>query len=362
MHLGQPWYVRLRYPVPYEVYCLSPPDVRTYALLRFALQADVTTLTTANPSTVLLLCRKLLEWREDLAADLAAGTLRRGPAAALDTGARALLERKLRRRDPPRDWAPARIWNLAVVNCWKGGPATWFVDRLADALGASVPIREVGITASEGFFAVPLGAEWEGGLLWTLGHLVEFRGEDGRLRWAWELREGQRMTLVVTTEGGLYRYDLDDVVEVVGRCGATPVLRFVGKGSRVLNVVGERVTEEHVALAARRATAAIPVPPAGFTVGVVPGEVPSYRIAVEGQARALARFAAVFDEALQEVNVEYRSRRATGRLGLPWAQVVSAATYARYRAARVAAGAPEGQVKDPVLAVDEAEWKAVAGP
>jgi hypothetical protein len=43
----------------------------------------VTSWTTANPSTILLYCRRLREWWEDLRADAADGTLTRGPAAAL---------------------------------------------------------------------------------------------------------------------------------------------------------------------------------------------------------------------------------------------------------------------------------------
>ena len=84
MHDAQPWIVRLGYPVPGAAYGLADAEARVYSILRFALQAPVATLTTANPSTVLLLCRKLAEHREALAGDLADGTLRRGPAAALD--------------------------------------------------------------------------------------------------------------------------------------------------------------------------------------------------------------------------------------------------------------------------------------
>jgi hypothetical protein len=54
-------------------------------------------------------------------------------------------------------------------------------------------VREVGITASEGYFAVPLGQDWGGGALWTIGHVLEFIGEDGQPRWAWELEVGERV-------------------------------------------------------------------------------------------------------------------------------------------------------------------------
>ena len=169
MHLAQHWWVSLRYPVPYSALCLNESDVRLYTILRFALQAPISTLTTANPSTVLLMCRRLLAWQEPLSADLRDGTLRHGPAESLDPRIRRKLERKLKKRTPPTDWRPGQLWPLAVVNCWKGGPARYFVQRLPDALGAAVPIREVGVTASEGYFAIPLGDDWPGGVLWNEG-------------------------------------------------------------------------------------------------------------------------------------------------------------------------------------------------
>lgn len=362
MHLAQPWWLRLRYPVPYRVFSLAPTELKHYALLRFALGKTITSITTANPSTILLLCRRLLEWAEPLSRDLQDGTLRHGPAAELAPAERRALEWRLSRREAPTDWRPAKLWPLVCVNCWKGGPAAYFADRLADALGAPLPVREVGITASEGFFAVPLG-DWDGGVLWTPGHFVEFARPDGSLVGGWELEQGERARLVITTEAGLYRYDLDDVVEVIGHCRRTPVLRFVGKGRRVLNVLGERVTEEQAALAVRETAGRLAARPLGFTLGVERGLVPRYRLAVEleGASPDLEALAAALDRALAALNVEYAGRRESGRLAPPVALRVPEGTFLRYRQARVLEGAPEGQVKDPVLALDDAEWTRVLG-
>ncbi|MDP6933299.1 MAG: GH3 auxin-responsive promoter family protein, partial [Myxococcota bacterium] len=244
MHGSQPWWVRLRYPVPYEVVCLCPHDLQLYTVLRFALQAPIRSITTANPSTILLLQRRLSEWREALQEDLKAGTLRHGPAAALDGRTRRRLERKLKKLPPSQEWSLVKLWDLAVVNCWTSGPAAYFAERLRDDLGG-VAVREVGITASEGYFAIP-AQSGSGCVAWTHGHLLEFVGGDGRPRWAWELETGEQVRMVVTTEAGLYRYDLEDVVEVDGWCGRTPVLRFVGKAGRFLNSTGERVHANQV--------------------------------------------------------------------------------------------------------------------
>lgn len=367
MHLAQPWWLRLRYPVPYRAFTLSPADLRLYTLLRFALQQPISSLTTANPSTLLLLCRRLQSaWREDLSADLRDGTLRHGPARDLDAASRRWLERRLRRHAPPTDWRPAQIWPLALLN-WKGGPAQYFVDRLPEAIGADLPVREVGVTASEGYFAIPLGDDWPGGVLWTEGHLLEFVPEDSPtpdadVRWSWELEVGGRYRLIITTEAGLYRYDLQDIVEVVGFCQNTPVIRFVGKAGRYLNTIGEKVSEAQVSAALRDAARQTGLHPIGFTAQMRLGEVPHIELAIEAPSAppaALSALSMAFDEKLQAMNVEYSGKRASGRLGEVAPRAVSAGTYARYRARRVAEGAPEGQIKDPITALHDAEWQRI---
>ena len=357
MHLAQPWWIRARYPVPYRVFEIDDPDVRTYSLLRFALQARLRTITTANPSTLLLLARRLEAWREPLSRDLRDGRLQSGPAASLPAATRRALRWRLRRCAVPTDWRIGRLWDLACVNCWQGGPAAYFVSRLPEALGADVPLREVGITASEGYFAIPFGPSLGGGVMWPLGHVMEFVGDDGRARWGWELDVGERVRLIVTTEAGLYRYDLKDTLEVVGRAGAAPVFRFVGKTGRYLNATGEKVTEGHVSEAVRDAAAQLGMSPVGFTARIEWNEVPRFVLAAEGvPARSLDALAKAFDGALRAVNLEYESKRETDRLAPATAEHLPAGTYLRFRRRRVASGAPEGQVKDPIVALDDVEW------
>lgn len=362
MHEAQPWMVRVRFPVPLAVTRIPDPTLRLYASLRFALQARLSTITTANPSTLLLVCRRLLEWQEDLAGDLVDGTLRRGPAQDLarwlGPRERLALRLRLRRRPAPRDWRPAQLWPLAVVNCWKGGPAPFFLARLPEALGAALPVREVGLTASEGYFAFPNSDGEEGGVAWLGGHLLEFLDEDGAPRWAWELEAGRSYRLVISTHAGLYRYDLADIVEVSGFAGRAPVLRFVRKAGNVLNVTGEKLTEDQLVRAVRQALGGAPL--VGFTVGYQMAEVPALRLYVEGEPPP--GLAARLDAALGEANVEYHDKRQSGRLGPPFVERAPEGTYRRYRERRAAEGAPDGQIKDPILALDEAAWARITGP
>ncbi|MCB9760807.1 MAG: GH3 auxin-responsive promoter family protein [Alphaproteobacteria bacterium] len=360
MHEAQPWIVRIRYPVPAPIYRLHDAEQRLYGILRFALQARLSTITTANPSTLLLIARRLEQWREDLSADLVDGTLRRGPAEALDPRLRRRLRWRLRKRRPPTDWRPARIWDLATVNCWKGGPAAFFLRQLPEAMGGEVTVREVGVTASEGYFAIPMSDDDEGGVAWLGGHVLEFIDEAGAPRWAWELEEGAAYRLVVTTSAGLYRYDLNDIVQVTGFTGRAPRLRFLRKGGNVLNVTGEKVTEDQVVAAMQHALEGAPV--RGFTVGYRLRDdepVPALTLAVEGEAPA--GLAERFDAALRQGNIEYDAKRDSDRLAPPVLLALPDGAYERFRARRVAEGAPDGQVKDLVVALGAGHWEKLLG-
>jgi hypothetical protein len=361
IRMAQPGWMRKRYAVPDAVVQISDPVVRQYVLLRFALEAKVSSWTTANPSMILLLCRRLLEWRDALGADLEAGSLRCGPASQLRASVRAELEPRLHCKPVPKDWRPAQLWPLAAVNCWTQGPAAYFAKRLPGALGADLPIRDVGLRASEGFFAFPVRSTDPGSVLWTGGHLLEFIGDDGAPRWAWELEQGEEVRMVVSTQAGLLRYDLADRVQIVGRCGRVPLVRFVGKHGRYLNCLGEKVTEAQISAAMVIAAAAARVEPVGFCVRIRMGEVPVYELAVEGVA-APAALVLELDRALATLNIEYEGKRASGRLGSPSVIKLALGSFARYRQDRARAGAPEGQVKDPIISLSDETWRSVVAP
>ncbi len=359
MFLAQPWYVRVRAPVPYAVYCIEDPEVRAYGILRHALTQPVRSWTTANPSTILLYCRRMTAWWDDLARDCADGTFRRGPAASLSDAERRRLGRLggwggFPRARLPAEALPARAWDLRRVSCWTGGSAPFFLEKLSKALGAEVPVREAGVNASEGAFGVSV--DDEGPIAWLAGHVLEFVGDDGRARWAWELEEGAEYRLVVSTEAGLLRYDMGDIVRVVGWAGGAPRIVFVRKAGNFLNATGEKVTEDQIVAAAR----AVAPGAVGLSASLGWGERPWFRLAVEMEG-ATPDLAERFDAALRAGNLEYASKRDTDRLAAPVVQLVPTGTFAAWKLARVRAGAPDAQVKDPIV-LESARWEAlVAG-
>jgi hypothetical protein len=155
---------------------------------------------------------------------------------------------------------------------------------------------------------------------------------------------GRTYRLVLSTTAGLYRYDLDDRVRVEGRWRRSPVLRFLGRGRDVVSVTGEKLTAAQLTAAAARV---LPAEVVGFVVTVELAERPALVVAVEGPLAEGAELA--LDRALRSLNEEYDSKRASDRYRPPVVVDLPSGAFARWRARRLAEGAQEGQVKEPVV-------------
>jgi hypothetical protein len=107
------------------------------------------------------------------------------------------------------------IWpRLALISCWADGASARYLDELV-ALFPNVVVQPKGLLATEGFVSFPL-ARRDGAALALRCHFFEFVDDRGDLRLAHELELGKHYQVVITTGGGLYRYRLGDIVEIVG--------------------------------------------------------------------------------------------------------------------------------------------------
>lgn len=136
--------------------------------------------------------------------------------------------------------SPRQLWpRLALVSCWSDGPAALPARALADRLDG-VPLQGKGLLATEGVVSIPFAGTHP---LAVTSHVVELLGDDGRCRWAWELRPGDEGEVVLSTGGGLWRYRLGDRVRVTGMLGRTPCLRFLGRAGCAHDLAGEKLDE-----------------------------------------------------------------------------------------------------------------------
>jgi hypothetical protein len=379
--------VRRRLAAPPETAALPDPAARWFNLLLFALaRPDLRLVVAVNPSTLTLLAERLASGAEELLEGLG-----RGHPAARDASAPPLL-RKLAARfrpDPARArrlreilraegrLVPAAAWpQLELLLAWRSGSAALYLPRVEEAWGP-LPGRCLGLRASEGTFSLPLRDGDPAGVLAVGGHVLEFLpAADGppapeapALR-ADQLERDGLYRLAVTTSGGFYRYDLADLVRVAGFNRRTPEIVFERRAGAVLSATGEKVTESQVLAALGDAAGDLPLNGFTLTWELTEGRA-GYVLALEcpgGEARLrrgdgefrerLDRLIARFDAGLRDRNLEYRAKRADGRLASPRLLLLAEGAYEGLRAAAAARGRPEGQFKPPVLAAPPGPGRA----
>ncbi|TBR21635.1 hypothetical protein EPO15_09750 [bacterium] len=361
------WVGRLmerRLAVPSAVALAGDLDGALYATARFLLQEPgLSFMSLWNPSFLTLLLGRIASDAERLLTDLAAGTLRPprplcGPAAAaLAPGLKAMPARA-RALSPllaRRAWG--EVWpRLAVVSCWADASAASALPAVRAAF-PGVAIQGKGLLATEGVVSVPV-ADFGGCVPALTSHLLEFRpwGSDGRALLADELEAGREYDVLMTTGGGLWRYELGDVVRVTRVVGRVPVLEFVGRGAAASDLRGEKLSAAFVGPVLERLRGLWQGPFA--MLAPAEGEPPSYTLFIEG--RAAAALPAALDAALRE-NPHYDYCRRLGQLGPASVFLVSGGAHEAYLARCREAGQRAGAVK-PTPLDGRAGWRFSGRP
>ncbi len=242
----------------------------------------------------------------------------------------------------PRDYSG--IWpRLGLISCWGDGHAALGLNGLRQRF-PSVTVQPKGLIATEAFVTLPYAGQMPIALR---SHFFEFLDEVGRPRLVHQLESGREYSVVATTGGGLYRYKLEDRVQVTGFLNATPSLRFLGKEDHVSDLRGEKLSEGFVALAQRDVFARHGLSPA-FAL-LAPAEAcDRYALFIESDQNLPDRLAVDLDEALQE-NPHYRYCRDLGQLAPVDAVRIPEGGYRRYVERCRALGQRIGDIKATAL-------------
>jgi hypothetical protein len=227
-----------------------------YATLAYLLRAeDLALISVWNPTFLTTLLAQLTHWQERLIHDVRHGTLTLAQPTPLPVRSgrgdarRAAYVAEILRSSAALPEKLSRLWpRLSLISCWCDASAANYVGDLC-ALFPGVEIQPKGLLATEGCVSVPLLGQPAPALA-LRSHFFEFEQLGGvcgeRSRLAHELEAEGRYRVLLTTAGGLYRYQLQDVVEVVGFLHQCPLLRFLGKSDRTSDLVGEKLAEPHV--------------------------------------------------------------------------------------------------------------------
>ena len=343
---------------------------KQYAMLRCAISSDrVGMIATANPLTLINLSRLADERCEQLVRDVRDGTLSEEVDAPADVRERlahcwkgpnpkraAELESIIETTGNlyPRDFWP----NMSVVSVWMGGSVSLYLPKLREYFG-DVPLRDHGLSASEGHMTSPMADESNAGLLDYQSHFFEFipvdehESKQPTVLEAHELQEGGEYYLLMSTLSGLYRYDIHDVVRCTGFVGRCPQLMFLNKGSHFSSLTGEKLSEIQVTQAIAEAMQQTGLKIEHFSLVPVPGDPAYYMILTEETlpADVSRQFATEVDRALCKVNCEYEDRRTSRRLDHVIVGALPPGTWAEHRRQRTPhQGADTYAYKHPFLA------------
>jgi hypothetical protein len=176
-----------------------------------------------------------------------------------------------------------------------------------------------------------------------------------------ELERGACYEVVLTNFAGLYRYRLGDVVEVVDFHGEAPVMAFRYRAGSMLDLVGEKTSEEQALAAVQEAVGAAHLVDYAAWPDAE-NQPPRYRFYVEvaGEARGADQLSARLESALAVANPAYAGYRQGGhRLAPADLRLVPPGTFEAFERFRLerTPGVARNQLKTPRRLTDPA-WRA----
>jgi hypothetical protein len=360
-----PSFVSRHYALPYDVFCIKDYEARYYTILRIGIEADVTNAGTMNPLTMLVLCQKIEKYAKDIILDIRTGALNK--SLKIDPQIRKALEKRLK-PNPARAEVleklliekgallPKDFWpDICLLECWTGGTVGSYLKEVIKYFPDSINVRDFGFLATEARCSIPISDNGPSGILTITSNFYEFIPEEDRDKndpeylTAEKLERGKRYYIIFTTTGGLYRYDIDDIIKVVGFYNNTPVIEFVQKGKNVSSATGEKLYESQVISAINKAKEITGINVEFFCACLEYQIPPTYSFLVEfasdlDQSQKKS-FLNVIEDNLGEINMEYKTKRLSQRLGDPKLKILEKGSFERFRKSRLSVLQHDSQFK-----------------
>lgn len=345
---NQKWIVRKMYPVPRLINQITDYQQKYYAILRSSITHDVGIFVTANPSTAVKLAQVGRDNAERIIRDVHDGTITlgddvpdeitRGLKFSPNHAAAKRLEEVINRHG---QLLPKYFWRLSCIGLWTGGTVGLYLPLVRKYYG-DVPVRDIGLLASEGRFSIPLDDSTPSGVAEITSNFLEFipadqiESDSPDVLLAHEVEVGKEYFLVFSNWSGLWRYNIDDRVRITGRLGNCPVFEFLSKGVHTCSITGEKITEHQVVQAMSHAAASMGMEVQRFTLQGHFADPPYYQLNIEPADRLdMVQLTERMDNALRELNIEYDSKRASNRLGPIRLNILSPGTLIEYESQQI---------------------------
>ncbi|WP_127718387.1 GH3 auxin-responsive promoter family protein [Halobacteriovorax sp. HLS] len=133
------------------------------------------------------------------------------------------------------------IWpNLTLISCWDTSTSKIWADKLQEYF-KHCSIQGKGIWATEAVITIPINGKYP---LAYRSHFYEFECiKTNEIIPSWGLKEGMKVSPVITTGNGIYRYKIEDILVVSGYLESVPCFKFIGR-KNTIDMVGEKIDSE----------------------------------------------------------------------------------------------------------------------
>lgn len=357
---------------PYET--LKPADslTRHYICLLFALQDPAMRGIGANfPMLVLRICNYLELYAADLISDLETGTI--ATWLKLEPEIRVKLERRLS-ANPSRarqlreilksegKLTPKLAWqNLSFVATARGGTSDFYFERFPSYFEDTPGFGAV-YSSAEGTFSINHALNDDGSILAIASGFFEFipqeqwEAEHPQTLLATEVKVGEQYRILTTNYSGFYRYDIGDVVEVVGFYEQAPLLVFRHRRGGMLSSTTEKTTEFHVTQVMQFLQQEFNVGLEDFCITLSADVIPAHylvniELATDQKLSNPQYFLASFDSKLKEIHTNYAAKRRD-QVPFPRLRILASGSFAILRQRQLQKGIPDSQLKFPHISED----------
>ena len=367
-----PKFVKKLYASPADVFSITDYNARYYAIMRMGIERNITLIVTANPSTIVEMQNNVNEFYDQYVDDIEHGTLNKdlniSPEirAAIQPYLKPNPERAAELRALKQKYGtvlPKHYWpNLQILNTWKCGNTKVYVDKFEHSFPEQMLHQEFGYFSSECRFGLVLD-DTNNTVLFPHFHYYEFieehdlENEHPHFLQLHELEQGKRYCPFVTTYAGLYRYNMNDLVEVGPNFVNTPTVHMIQKVNGIVTMTGEKLHERQFIEAVHTAENELQMP-VKFFVGFADLSISAYHFYYEFEDLATTQqqaeqFTQKVDQVLQQSNIEYKAKRESFRVKDPVTHRLQHESFEHFKAQCIAEGARDGQFKMNLLMQDE---------
>ena len=374
----QPKIVNSLYAVPEEIMYVDDYHLRYYLIALFSLRENCSLVVTPNPSTLVVFAKFINENFQQILRDYKYNSISQLEKSTLENNLKNAIFKKFENQEKNQQAYYSlknlqnnnhklhEIFGNITIGTWTSGSVGYYISQLKEAFGDEIYIKEIGFMASEGRFSIPMAENDFGESVFDITtnfyefiEVENYRENDPNqdTLLIHELELGKQYYIILTNQCGLYRYQIDDIVEITGIYRKTPTMKFVQKGKYVASLTGEKVSEWEIIESLKQTQQELGLPIKSFIC--VPehkkeGVLYNFYIHENSYSKKeLNLISKTIDTKLISLNIEYEQKRKSLRILPCNVQEVPHDFFMDLRKSYAKGGKHDYQIKVPKLIVLE---------